>query len=605
VIAAFAVLPVVLVTLLIGVRGVAALRTSSDFLVASRRISPVLNSAAVAGEYLSAASFLGVAGMVVKDGIGALWYTVGFTAGYLAMLALVAAPMRRSGALTVPDFAEARLASSALRRLTAITVLVIGVLYLVPQFRTAGLVLSAVSGTQYWVGVVIAGTAVSVTLALGGMRAATYVQAFQFLLKLVLLVVPALWLILQVGPAVRHEAVHPVKFTRFTKDTEVTFEIDVTLRLAEPTPIRQADGTVHVYPPGQLEMGSGEHVVFLAGTAVPRANGGRIPGAPGWERPLLDFGGAGYPLLGTLAVLTATVLGTMGLPHVIMRFHTSPDGRAARRTAAFTIGLLSVFYLVPGIYGVLGKVLVPQLYLTGATDTAVVALPSQVDTGWAGTTFTALLTAGAFAAFLATSLGLLLVVAGAVAHDLSSGGLRTLRTSVLVAAALVVLLALPAARLDADVLVTWAFTVAAATFCPLLVLGIWWPRLTAPGAIAGVLTGLVTVSSSILLALFGPRAAGWLAVLVARPAPWAVPLSFAVMVLVSRTGRPPSWARVAMLRLHLSDATPVSRPAVARPSAAAGSSRSASDRFPLPWSRSNPQPRDAGARETVRPRTPS
>lgn len=109
--AVLSVAPVVLMTLLIGLRGVAAMRTTSDFLVASRRVSPLLNSAAVSGEYLSAASFLGVSGLMVKDGVGALWYPVGFTAGYIAMLALVAAPMRRSGALTVPDFAEARLAS--------------------------------------------------------------------------------------------------------------------------------------------------------------------------------------------------------------------------------------------------------------------------------------------------------------------------------------------------------------------------------------------------------------------------------------------------------------------------------------------------------------
>ena len=111
-----AILLVVVVTLLIGARGVAAMRSTSDFLVASRRISPTLNAAAVSGEYLSAASFLGVAGLVVKDGIGALWYPVGFTAGYMAMLALVAAPMRRTGALTVPDFAEARLGSRACAR---------------------------------------------------------------------------------------------------------------------------------------------------------------------------------------------------------------------------------------------------------------------------------------------------------------------------------------------------------------------------------------------------------------------------------------------------------------------------------------------------------
>ncbi|WP_235022738.1 sodium/solute symporter [Amycolatopsis alkalitolerans] len=599
-IAALTVVPVVLVTVLIGVRGVATLRTTSDFLVASRRISPVLNSAAVSGEYLSAASFLGVAGLVVKDGIGSLWYTVGFTAGYIAMLALVAAPMRRSGALTVPDFAEARLASPALRKLTAITVLVIGVLYLIPQFRTAGLVLSTVSGTPYWVGVVIAGAAVSVTLALGGMRAATYVQAFQFVLKLVLLVVPALWLVLTVGPVVRGEAVHPVEFTHFTHDTAVTFEVDVTLRLDEPTPIRDAAGTLRVYPPGELSMGSGDKVVFPAGAPVPHAGAGRLPGAPGWARPLLAVGGDGHPLLGTLAVLAATVLGTMGLPHVIMRFHTSPDGRAARRTAAITIGLLSMFYLVPGVYGTLGRVLVPQLYLTGATDTAVVALPSQVDTGWAGTTFTALLTAGAFAAFLATSLGLLLVVSGATAHDLMAGGLRTMRTTVLVTAAGVVLLALPSAPIDVDVLVTWAFTVAAATFCPLLVLGIWWPRLTAPGAIAGVVTGLGTVSLSILAALSDPAMPGWLAVLVERPALWAVPLAFAVMVTVSLRGRPPSWARAAMLRLHLDDGA--TAPAPARPSVAACSSRPASGRSRWLVPRSSPRPRDAAAPGTGRPK---
>ena len=126
----------------------ASSKSSTKFQICSRS-----NSAAVSGEYLSAASFLGVAGLMVRDGVGALWYPVGFTAGYIAMLALVAAPMRRSGALTVPDFAEARLGSVTLRRLAAVVVLVISVLYLVPQFRTAGLVLSVVSGTPYWVGV--------------------------------------------------------------------------------------------------------------------------------------------------------------------------------------------------------------------------------------------------------------------------------------------------------------------------------------------------------------------------------------------------------------------------------------------------------------------
>ncbi|GAB3880335.1 hypothetical protein GCM10029964_034540 [Kibdelosporangium lantanae] len=257
------------------------------------------------------------------------------------------------------------------------------------------------------------------------------------------------------------------------------------------------------------------------------------------------------PLLATWAVLLATMLGTMGLPHVLMRFHTSPNGRAARKTAALTVVLLSAFYLFPGIYGVLGRVLVPQLYLSGATDTAVVALPYQVDQGPWGDAFTALLTAGAFAAFLATSLGLLLVVSGAISHDLLAGGLRQLRVTVILAAAAVVVLALPAARMDANTLVTWGFTVAASTFSPLLVLGIWWSRLTAQGAIAGVTVGLLATAGSIMATLWGPPVHGWVAILVAQPAPWSVPLAFGTMVVVSLFGRPPAWAPAAMLRLHL------------------------------------------------------
>ncbi|WP_308282477.1 sodium/solute symporter [Pseudonocardia nigra] len=547
-----AIVPVLLVTLLIGARGVAAMRSTSDFLVASRRISPTVNAAAVSGEYLSAASFLGIAGLVVKDGVGSLWYAVGFTAGYIAMLALVAAPMRRTGALTVPDFAEARLGSSALRKLSACVVLVIGCLYLVPQFTAAGQVLGVVSGSPYWVGVVVAGAAVSVTLALGGMRAATYVQAFQFVLKLVLFIVPAIWLVLQVGPDTRRAALEPVEFDRFATATPVQFRLDTEFSVAEPTPVSVGGGPEQVLAPGRYAAEAGSTWRFAAGTAVPQVGGGH-PGGPDWARPLLDPGDSGFPVLATWSVLVATVLGTMGLPHILIRFHTSADGRGARRTAAITVGLLGVFYLFPAVYGVLGAVLLPELYLSGGTDTVVVELPSQVDQGLAGTMFTALLTAGAFAAFLATSLGLLLAVSGAISHDLVPGTLRRLRFTPLAAASVVVLLALPAARLDVGVLVTSAFAVAASTFCPLLVLGIWWRRLTEAGAITGMVVGLVSSAGVIGIDLFLGAPPGIAALLLGQPALWSVPLAFATMVAVSLRGRPPAWAAAAMLRLHLDE----------------------------------------------------
>jgi cation/acetate symporter len=547
-----AVVPVLLVTLLIGARGVAAMRSTSDFLVASRRISPTVNAAAVSGEYLSAASFLGVAGLVVKDGLGALWYPVGFAAGYVAMLSLVAAPMRRTGALTVPDFADARLGSPALRKMSALVVLVIGFLYLVPQFTAAGRVLGVVSGAPFWVGVVLAGAAVSVTLALGGMRAATYVQAFQFVLKLVLFIVPALWLVLQVGPETRRDALTPVEFSRFPAATPVAFRLDTVMTVTEPTVVSVDGGPRRTIPPGPHPVPAGSTWVFDAGAAVPRVGGGP-PGGAGWARPLLDPSDSGYPVLATWSVLLATVLGTMGLPHILVRFHTSSDGRGARRTAAITVALLGAFYLFPGVYGLLGAVLLPQLYLSGSTDTVVVALPARVDPGPVGALFTALLTAGAFAAFLATSLGLLLAVTGALSHDLVPGTLRRLRFTPLAAAGVVVLLALPAASVDVGVLVTSAFAVAASTFCPLLVLGIWWPRLTAPGAAAGMIVGLVCSAGAIGLNLLTEVPAGLAAILLGQPALWSVPIAFATMVLVSLTGRPPAWANAAMLRLHLDE----------------------------------------------------
>jgi cation/acetate symporter len=551
---AAAIVLVVLVTLLIGARGVAAIRSTSDFLVASRRISPTLNAAAVSGEYLSAASFLGVAGLVLKDGIGALWYGVGFTAGYIAMLALVAAPMRRTGALTVPDFAEARLGSAGLRKLSAVVVLVIATLYLVPQFKAAGLVLTVVTGTPYWVGVVVAGAAVSITLALGGMRAATYVQAFQFGLKLLLFIIPAIWLVLHVGADTRRDALAPVEFTRFDRAAPVEFRLDVELTITEPTPVSISGRAAEVLRPGRYEAVAGSTWTFPAGAAVPKVDGALPPGGDRWSRPLLDPNDSGYPLLSTLSLLMATVLGAMGLPHIIVRFHTSSDGRGARRTAAITVALLSVFYLFPAVYGVLGAVLLPELYLAGGTDTVVVALPARVDSGWAGSLFTAMLSAGAFAAFLATSLGLLLALSGAVSHDLLPGAtVRRLRLTTLGAAVLVVALALPAAHLDVGALVTSAFAVAASTFCPLLVLGIWWARLTARGAVVGMVVGLVSSAGVIGASFFLATPPGLAATLLGQPALWSVPLAFLTMVLVSLRGRPPAWAAAAMLRLHLDE----------------------------------------------------
>lgn len=190
-----AVLTVSLLTLGIGVLGVRVSRTTSDFYVASRSVGPVVNASAISGEYLSAASFLGAAGLILAHGADALWYPVGWTAGYLVLLVLVAAPLRRSGAYTLSDFAELRLESQAARKISSVVVALIGVLYLLPQFQGAGITLHTLVGAPSWTGSVLVAAVVLVIVLSGGMRSITVTQAFQYWLKLTALIVPAAVLI--------------------------------------------------------------------------------------------------------------------------------------------------------------------------------------------------------------------------------------------------------------------------------------------------------------------------------------------------------------------------------------------------------------------------
>jgi Na+(H+)/acetate symporter ActP len=548
VIAVLAIGTVLVTSLVIGVYGVRAARSTSDFLVASRRVSPSWNAMAIAGEYLSAASVLGLAGLLLKNGLGTMWYAVGFAAGYVAVVALVAGPMRRSGAFTVPDFAEYRLGAPRLRKLCGCVVLVIMLLYLVPQFKGAGVVLALVSGTPYWVGVLLAGLVVSGSIAAGGMRSATYVQAFHYVVKLAFIAIPAIYLVVHAGPQTRAEALNPEWGTHFPETTPVEFTVGTRFGLDEPVTVTASGGERVEFAAGEHTVEAGTEYVFPEGAPIPHPAGLPELGGERWSSPLLNVGG--YPLFETWSALLAITLGCMGLPHVIMRFHTSPTARTARRVAVGVIALLGLFYLFPTVYGLLGRVLTPHLVLLQGTDTVAVVLPAQAVPGSAGTVLTALVAAGAFCAFLSTSSGLLLALAGGLSHDLFQGSVPRLRLAVAVGACVAVLLALPAQMIDINVLVVWAFTVAASTFCPLLVLGIWWRRLTLPGAASGLIVGAVTATGAVGWSILLPPSVGWVSVLLGQPAAWTVPLAFGTMVLVSRLTRPPDWAEHAVLRLH-------------------------------------------------------
>jgi cation/acetate symporter len=485
-----AVVAVAVATVSIGAFGLRLSRTTSDFYVASRTVGTVANASAISGEYLSAASFLGVAGLVLARGADMLWYPVGWTAGYLMLLVFVAAPLRRSGAYTLPDFAELRVESTAARSVSSALVVLIGVLYLVPQLQGAGLTLRTLVGAPIWVGEVTVALIVLVTVTSGGMRSITLVQAFQYWLKLAALLVPLFFLLV----AWRGDA------------SAVT---------------------------GRLRVRD-------------------------WVEPLSQP----HALYLTYSLILATFLGTMGLPHVVVRFYTNRDGRSARRTTVAVLALLSCFYLLPPVYGVLGRVYAFDLVAGGHSDSVVLELPGRMLGGSAGTLCTAVLGAGAFAAFLSTSSGLVVSIGGVVSQDLLShrmDGVRGFRIASSAGALGTLALALASSGIAVAHAVELAFAVAASTFCPLLLLGIWWRGLTARGAVAGMVTGGSLSAAAVVATMFGAAPAGWPGAVLAQPALLTVPAAFLVMVTTSLLTPAPEHVARTMVRLHTPEHLPLDR----------------------------------------------
>jgi cation/acetate symporter len=492
-----AIVLVCLVTLGVGAFGLRLSRTTSDFYVAGRAVTPYRNASAIGGEYLSAASFLGIAGLVYSSGLDMLWFPVGYTVGYVVLLVLVAAPLRRSGAYTLPDFAEARLESTRIRLLSSLLVVGIGWLYLLPQLQGAGLALRVVTGAPTWVGSLVVVVVVVANVAAGGMRSITLVQAMQYWLKLTAIAVPAFVL------------------------------LAVWLQDGRPGP--------------QLTGGA----------------------ASQWVQPLSGFGGQDHPVYVTYSTLLALALGTMGLPHVLVRFYTNPDGRAARRTTLTVVALLGIFYLFPPVYGVLGRVYLPELPGGLRADSIVLALPGAVVPGGVGEVLSAVLAGGAFAAFLSTASGLTMSVAGVLDQDVLRGRLGRLTgedATVVQGFRLATVLAMVVPYAGAWLLepiglattVGLAFAVAGSTFCPLLVLGSWWRGLSTVGAAAGLVSGGGLAAGAVLVTMLGGPIDGWPGALLGQPAAWTIPIAFAVAVIVSLAtpGHIPRHTSRTMVRLH-------------------------------------------------------
>ncbi|MFC0598959.1 solute symporter family protein [Streptomyces palmae] len=434
-----------------------------EFYAGGRLFSPLENGFAIAGDYMSAASFLGISGLIALFGYDGVLYSVGFLVAWLLVLFLVAELVRNCGRFTLADVLAARLRERPMRIAAGTSAVTVSVLYLVAQMVGAGslieLLLGSTGGAARAWTVVGVGALMVVYVAWGGMRATTWIQ----IVKAVLLM----------GGAI---ALTVLVLVRFHGD-----------------------------------LGG------LLGTAADRSGHGRDFLAPG-----LKYGGGWTARLDFISLGLALVLGTAGLPHILSRFYTVPTARAARRSVVWSIGLIGAFYLMTIVLGfgaaaVLGSDEVRQSNPSGNTAVPLLALDlggGQGSTG--GTVLFAVVAAVAFATILAVVAGITLSSSASVAHDLyatlSRRPERTPRSEVRVArlaavgvGAVAIGLGLLAQDLNVAFLVGLAFAVAASANLPVLLYTLFWRRFTTRGAVWSVYGGLVP---AVLLVIFSPVVSG-------------------------------------------------------------------------------------------------
>lgn len=508
--------------------------SSIDFYLAGQRIGVITNALAICGDYFSAASFLGVAAAVYVAGLDGVWYATGFAAGFVPVLLFVAAPLRRFGQYSLPDFLGRRLASEGVRLAAVAVVQLIILGYLVPQAVASGitwslLVRSGVLGLDaYATGVLLASIAIAGVVAFGGMRGTTWTQAVQFVFLMTVLV----WLAATV----------------------------------------LANGFDYAGAVRQLSEGPLRNPALVDGqwTLVPESNA-LHPGAPA----RFDEPGARYSVTGQTMLLLTLLLGTAGLPHVMNRYFTSPTGREARRTTVWVLGAASLFYMLAVMLGTAARSAVERLaastpWLTELTVGGVLRIPEHALLALgrlrAGTPGLTVLAMAALVAVISTMAGLLLAAAASWGHDtyarilrprasqeqiVLAGRLAVVATATIAAA---VALRLEPVSLSAlypsavATMVTWAFAVAGSSLTPVIILSIWWRRMTAAGAIAGLATG-----ATLAIALFGVallRADSSVGALLLTPTPVAAPCAVLAAVVVSRRTSVPHDLADLWVRLH-------------------------------------------------------
>jgi cation/acetate symporter len=460
-------------------------KATSDFYVAGRGVPPIFNGMAIGADWMSAASFIGLAGTVMILGYDGLAYIMGWTGGYLLLTFLLAPQLRKYGRYTVPEFIGDRYNSHTARVIAAICTIIISFTYSIGQLSGSGVVIGRLFEIDAKVGTMIGVVLIAFYAAFGGMKGITWTQVAQYVVLIIAYLIPVIFMSLQITG-------NPAPWISYGELVGKIGELD-------------------------RELGVSEYF-------APFTNGTK------WQ---------------FMALMFTLMAGTAGLPHVIVRFYTVSTMKAARWSGAWALLFIGLLYLSAPAYAAFSRFIL----MTKVAGSQISDLPSWtkswVDTGklqvadangdgilqWKeiiisndivvmatpeianlGVFVIGLVAAGAMAAALSTAGGLMIAISSSFAHDIyyrvfkpnatEKNRLAVARWSIVIATVLAGIVALNPPGVITQI-VAWAFALASGTFFPALLLGVWWRRSNAQGVIAGMLVGLGVTLTYIFLARSG------------------------------------------------------------------------------------------------------
>ncbi|GAA2448614.1 cation acetate symporter [Streptomyces sp. NPDC059118] len=437
-------------------------RSASDFYAGGRQFTAFQNGLAVSGDYMSAASFLGIAGAIALFGYDGFLYSIGFLVAWLVALLLVAEPLRNSGRYTMGDVLAYRMRQRPVRTASGVSTIIVSIFYLLAQMAGAGVLVSLLLGITSDAGkiliVALVGVLMIVYVTIGGMKGTTWVQ----MVKAVLLIAGALLMTFLVL---------------------LKFDFNIS---------------------------------DLLGTAASKSGHGAAFLEPG-----LKYGATGTSKLDFLSLGIALVLGTAGLPHILIRFYTVPTAKAARKSVNWAIGIIGAFYLMTIALGFGAAALIGPDEIKAKNPAGNAAAPQLAEyLGGVGSTggavLLAVISAVAFATILAVVAGLTLASSSSFAHDIYANvirkgkatekeEMRAARWATVLIGAVAIVLGAFARDMNVAGLVALAFAVAASANLPTILYSLFWKRFTTRGALWSIYGGL---ASSVILVLFSPVVSG-------------------------------------------------------------------------------------------------